>query len=156
MGGVNNLLDYWKTFSAIAVEQPLVPATAQKKIEFPDEIPNIVEPSIHPLPTKWAMNVRRITSDEEPSDAQMRDVPVMDAEVAAPVKSARLNLTWRPLTEYRLHEFQRRSVPFRFIDRGHDAPASGAHRKDRHWSELTWTQLQFLCRQSVVRFDVGE
>src|SRR5262249_6091671 len=86
MSGLDDLLDYWKTFGAIAVEQPLMPAAAQKEIEFPDEIPNIVKPRIHPLPAKWTMNVRRIASDEEPPDAQMRDVPMMDAKVAAPVK----------------------------------------------------------------------
>jgi hypothetical protein len=62
------------------------------------------------------MNVGSIASYEDTSDAQLRDVPVMDAEVAAPVKSARLNLPWRALSEYVLHEFWRRSVSFRLAD----------------------------------------
>ena len=64
MSGVDDLLDHWKTFGAVAVEQAIVSAAAQKKIELPDEIPSIMEPSIHPLPTKGAMNVRSIAGDE--------------------------------------------------------------------------------------------
>jgi len=64
MSGIDDLLDYWKTLGAIAVEQLLISASAQEKIEFPDEIPSIMEPSIHPLPTKGAMNVRGIAGDE--------------------------------------------------------------------------------------------
>jgi len=43
-----------------------------------------MQSGIHPLPTKRAMNVSSVASDEDTSDAQMRDVPVMDAKIAAP------------------------------------------------------------------------
>jgi hypothetical protein len=116
MGGLDDLLDNWQPFGAVAVEQPLIPATTQEEVELPDEVPNIVQPRIHALSTKWAMNVSGVAGDEDTADPHLRDVPVMDAKVAAPVKRARLNLLWRTLSEYLLHEFQRGSVSFRLID----------------------------------------
>src|SRR5262245_53554402 len=79
---------------------------------------------------------------------------MMDAKVAGPVKRACLNLLWRALSEDLAHEFQRRNVSLRFVDGGHDAPASGAHRKDRQWAELTRAQMQLVCRKSLVRLNV--
>ena len=109
----NDLLDYRKAFGAIAVEQLLIAMTAQEKVELPNQVPNIMQPGIHPLPAKGAVNVSRVPGYEDASDAQLRCVPVMDAKIAAPVKGVRLDPAWRPLTEYLPHEFQRRSFSFR-------------------------------------------
>src|SRR5436190_22169209 len=100
MSRLDDTLDDRQPFDAITVEQVLIPSPAQEKIHFPDEVPNIVQPRIHPLPSKWAMNVGGITGDEDASNAELRDVPVMDAKIAAPVKRARLNIAWRALGEY--------------------------------------------------------
>src|SRR5882724_2317617 len=89
MSRLDDALDDRQPLDAITVEQPLIPLPAQEKIQFPGEVPNIVQPSIHPLSAKRAMNVGGIAGDEDASNAQLRDVPVMDAKVAAPVKRAR-------------------------------------------------------------------
>jgi hypothetical protein len=98
----------------------------------------------------------RVAGDEHPPDAQLRGVPVMDAEVAAPVQGARLDLGWRPLLQYLLHEFERRRIALGPVEGGHDAAASGAHRKDGDGTELARAQLQFARRQRIIRLDVSQ
>jgi hypothetical protein len=79
------MLYYWYAFSAIAVEQLLIATTVQEKIELPNQVPDIVQSSIHPLPAKGAMDVSSIPSYEDTSDAQLRCVPMMNVKIAAPV-----------------------------------------------------------------------
>src|SRR5262249_10177969 len=127
-----------------------------EKVELPDQIPHIMQARIHLLPTKWVMNVSRVASDEDTSAAQPRYLPVMDAKIAAPVQDARLEPTWCALTEYLLHEVQRRRVAFRVLDGRHDAAAGGTHRKNGERSEFAWAQLQLVCGKNFIRLDVSQ
>ena len=65
------LLDHWTAFGAIAVEQLLIAVTVQDKVELPDQIPNVVQSGIHPLPAKWTVNVSGIAGYENTPDAQL-------------------------------------------------------------------------------------
>src|SRR5215472_6538112 len=119
MSGFNDALDYRNAFGGIAVEQPLITVTAQVKVKLPNQIPNIMQPGIHALPAKRAMDVGRVASNEDASYAQLGDVPVMNAKVTAPVKRARLEPSRPALGEYPLYELERRSIAFRFFDCRH-------------------------------------
>jgi hypothetical protein len=72
------------------------------------------------------------------------------------VQSTRLDPTWRALTEYLLHESQRRSVAFRVLDGRHNAPAGGAHRKNSERSACAWAQLQLVCGKNFIRLDISQ
>ena len=83
------MLDHRTAFGAIALERPLIATTVPDKVELPDQIPNVMQSGIHPLPPKWTVNVRGVASYEDTPDAQLRYLPVMDAKIAAPAPSAR-------------------------------------------------------------------
>jgi hypothetical protein len=90
MRGLNYVLNHWTTFGAIALEQPLIAMTVQRKVELPDQIPNVMQSGIHSLPPKRTVNVRGIAGYEESPDAQLCYLPVMDAKITAPMQSPRL------------------------------------------------------------------
>src|SRR5581483_2098490 len=104
--------------------------TAQKEIELPCEIPNVVQAGIHPLATERAVNMSSIPCDKNSANTQFCCLAMMDAKIAAPVQSVRLYSGWRPLGEYLLYQIERWSFSFRVLDCCHDAPAVGAHRKN--------------------------
>jgi len=79
--GLNNIFYYRKTFSAIAVEQLLIAVTMQKRVDLPDQIPNVMQASIHPLPAKKTMNVSRIAGDENTAFSQPCYQAVMDTKI---------------------------------------------------------------------------
>ena len=108
-----------------------------EEIELPDQIPDVLQSGIHPLPSKCAMNVSGVAGYEDSSDAQSRCVPVMDAKIAAPVKGACLDPGWRPLVEDLPDEVQRWSVSFRLVYCCHDTPPVGAHGKNGDRPEFT-------------------
>ena len=93
---LDDLLDHRHAFGAVALEQPIVAAAVQDEIELPDQVPRVMQTGIHPLSTVRTVNVRRVAGDEHPSHAQLRGVPMMDAEVAAPVHRERLDLRRAP------------------------------------------------------------
>ena len=99
VGGLDDLLDHRQALGAVAVEQPLVAVAVQDEVELPGQVPDVVQAGVHPLAAERAVDVRGVAGDEDPPDAQLRDVPVMDAEVAAPVQGARLDPRRRALLE---------------------------------------------------------
>jgi hypothetical protein len=80
--------------------------TTQEEVEFPHEIPNIMKSCVHPLTTERAVNVSSIASNEDATNSQLRCMAVMNAEIAAPVQSVRLDSLGGPVREYSLHEFE--------------------------------------------------
>src|SRR4051812_9697737 len=102
------------------------------------------------------MDVRGIPGDEHPAHAQLRDLPVVDAEVAAPVQRARLDVAGRPLTHDLLHQVQRRSITLRLLDRRDDASSRRAHGKYGQGTMFARAQLELVCRKGLVRLDVSE
>src|SRR5215469_7786445 len=125
--GLDHALDDRQAFAAVAVQQLLVPAPLQKEIKLPGEIPNIVQPGIHPLAAEWTMNVSSVTGYEYVTFAQPRHLAVMNAEVAAPVQSSSLNCAGGALSQYPAYEIERGRVAFWIVDGSDDAAARGAH-----------------------------
>jgi hypothetical protein len=113
IGGLNDILDYRNSLGGIAIEQLFIAVTFQVKIELPDQVPNVMKSRIHSLAPKWTMNVSGIPSYEDPSDAQLPRVSVMNAKVATPVKRASLDPTASPLNENLPYDVERGSFAFR-------------------------------------------
>ena len=67
--------------------------TAQEKIEFPDQVPGVMQSGIHALTAEGAVNVGGITGDEDTPDAQLPDMPVMDMKVTAPVQGVSFDIS---------------------------------------------------------------
>src|SRR5690348_15024360 len=97
----------------------------QGKVELPHQIPNVVQPGVHPLPPKWTVNVRRIAGDEDAPGAQLCYLAVMDPKIAAPVQPAGFYASGCAFSQYLPHKIKRRSISFCFIDNRHYTPASG-------------------------------
>src|SRR5262249_47883966 len=119
-------------------------------------IPDIVQSGIHALTAKRAVNVSSVACQEDPPDAQLGNVPVVNAKVAAPMEPARLDPTRRSLTKYLLYKVQRRSVSFGTVDRRDDAPTGVDHWERSKRSEFAGTQLELVCRKNVVHIDVRQ
>ena len=81
----------------------IVSVAAKEKVELPDQVPNIMQPRIHALPAKWAVNVSGVASNEHASDAKLGGVAMMNAEIAAPMKSVRIESGGRALRQNLLH-----------------------------------------------------
>ena len=109
------------------------------EIEFPRKIPDVLKSSVHSLPAKWTMNVRRVAGDKHTSNAKLRGLAVVDLEVAAPVQGLRLETFGGPLAQYSLHHLERGSVTFLLVDHSHNTTASGTHRKNRYWPDFIRT-----------------
>jgi hypothetical protein len=137
--GLDDILNDRKTLGTVAIEQPFIAMVMKEKVKLPDQVPNIMEPSIHSLPTKRAMNVSSIPSDEDSPDSQLCRLAVMDAKIAAPVQGVGFDCTWCALIEYLPYELQRRRVSFRVLNRSNNSPTSTAHWKDCERSEFTRT-----------------
>ena len=60
------------------------------EVELPGKVPDVVESSVHSLPSKWTVNMRSVAGDEHASDAKLGGLAMMDLEVAAPVQGLRL------------------------------------------------------------------
>jgi hypothetical protein len=88
IGGFDDMLNHGTAFGAVALEQLLITVTVQDKVEFPDQIPNVMQSGVHSLSAKGTMNVGGITGDEHTPYAQLRNLSVMDAKIAAPVQGA--------------------------------------------------------------------
>ncbi len=140
----------------VALEQLLAATAVQGEIELPGKIPDVVQSGVHALPAERTVDVRCITRDEDPSDLEPRDMPMMDAEIAAPVERERLDLCRCALPKYPLHEIERRSVAFCLLDRRDDPPPGGRHRKDRGGPEFAGTQQQLIRRKRFVGLDVRQ
>src|SRR5262249_52498815 len=97
-----------------------------------------------------------VTRQEDMPHAHLRDAPVMNAKVAAPMKRGRLHSSWRALTKNLAYKVQRRNIAFSAIDCRYDAPASGAHRENGERPEFTGTELQLVRRKIIVRLDVRQ
>jgi len=80
MGRLYDIFNYGSAFGAVALKQLLIAMTAQHKLELPNQIPDIMQPGIHPLPTKGAVNMSGIAGDEETPDAQMRHLAMVNAK----------------------------------------------------------------------------
>ena len=130
MRRLDDVPDHGEPFGRVAAEQRLVAPAAQREVELPDEVPGVVQPGVHSLAAERAVDVRGVAGDEHPPDAQLRRVPVMDAEVAAPVEGLRLDARGRALGQDLPHEVERGRVALRAVDRRDDAPPRGAHGKD--------------------------
>jgi len=50
--GLDNVSNYGDALGGIAVEQFLIAMATQKKLELPDQIPNVMQPGVHPLSTE--------------------------------------------------------------------------------------------------------
>ena len=125
-------------------------------MSFQHQVPDVVQPRIHPLPPKRAMNVSGVPGYEDTSHAQLRYVPVMDAKVAAPVKGACLDPTWarvQPLSSARGPATERLLPDARCSPR---RAGVSAHRKNGDRSEFTGAQLHFLGGKDLVRLNVRQ
>jgi len=156
IGGVDDFFDHGKTLGIVAVEQFLVATAMENEIEFPDEIPDILQASVHALATERAVNVRGIARQEHAAGAQLGDVTMMDAEVSAPVQRDGLDAVGTPFSENLAYKFERRSVARRMVDGGYDAAASRTHRENRYGPQFTGTELHAVRREAVVGLNVGE
>ena len=67
--------------------------TAHGKVELPDQIPDVMQSGIHPLPAKWTVNVSSVAGYKDTPQAQLCHLAVMDAKIGAPVQGARLDPT---------------------------------------------------------------
>src|SRR5262249_52825159 len=99
IGCLQDPSDDRESFSTVAVEQPFVAVTVQEEVKLPGQIPNILQPCIHALPSKRTMNVGSIAGQEDTSDAHLRDVSTVNAKVAAPGHGVRFDPTRRPLAK---------------------------------------------------------
>src|SRR5262249_20091850 len=97
--GPDDLPDHRPSLGAVGVEEPAAGAAAQDEIELPGEVPGVLQPRVHSLPAERAVDVGGIARHEEAADSQVRDVPVMNAEIAAPEYGARLDPSRRPLSK---------------------------------------------------------
>lgn len=134
----------------------LAAASAHGEIEFPDQIPDILQPRIHALPAERTVDMGGVTSHEDTSRPQARDLAVMYAKVAAPVEPARFDAARGALHQKPAHEFKGWCVSLHLIDRGHDPPPRRAHREDRERPELTRAELHFVRRERFVGLDIGQ
>ena len=60
----------------------------EKEVELPEQIPNVMQSRVHPLPAKWTMNMSGIAGNENAAFAQPRCLAVMDAKIGAPVNGS--------------------------------------------------------------------
>src|SRR5215475_13652104 len=91
VGHFDDALDYREPLCTVAVEQWLTSVPTQHKIEFPGQIPNILQTGVHSLTAKWAVNVRGISADEEAADAQLCHMAMVDAKITAPTQRMGFN-----------------------------------------------------------------
>src|SRR5262249_48281684 len=104
----------------------------------------------------WTVDMRRIPGNEHAPNAHLLDVPVMDPEVAAPLKRTSLNSARTALFQQPSHELQRWLISFRLVNHGYYAPAAFAHGKDCQRARFARTKLHFIGRQAAAYFNVGQ
>src|SRR5215475_10393312 len=88
---LDHLLDHRTAFGVVAFKQSFAGAAAHSKIQFPSQIPDVVQTCVHPLSAKWTVYVRRVSRDKHSSHAQLGHLPMVNPEVAAPNEAARFN-----------------------------------------------------------------
>ena len=154
--GLDDRLDHRPPLGGVTVEQRFGGVTAHGQIELPDQIPDILQSGVHPLSAEGTMNVCRVAGQKNPADAQLRRLPMMDAEIAAPVQGGSLQSGGCAFRENSPHKIQRRRVALRAGHDGDDAPARGAHRKYRQRTGFIRAQQQFVRGQIRAGLDVGQ
>src|ERR1039457_3407860 len=150
IGRLDDIFNYGNALSAVAVEQFLVAMTLEKEIELPDQIPNVVQAGIHPLPAKWTVNVRRVARNKNTALTQASHLAVMDVKIAAPVESPSFDSAGGALSQHLADKIQRRGVAFLVFDGGNHPAARGAHGKNCHGSEFAGTQFHLVAGQGVI------
>lgn len=81
--------------------------------------------------------------------AQLRDVPLMNMTVGAPVQGVRVDADGCALLQHFPHEIQRRRTAYRILGHRNDAPAGRAYRKNRRRTEPSSLAYQALSSGGV-------
>ncbi len=97
-----------------------------------------------------------VSGEKNPADAQVRELAMMDAKIAAPVDGKSLQLGERALSQQFPHQLERGWLLFGVPDHGDDAPATPAHGKNRQWPEFARAKLHLVGRQRLVRLHVRQ
>jgi hypothetical protein len=100
--------------------------------------------------------VSRVPSDKDATDAQPRDLTMVDSKITAPPDGAHLDTARSALRQHVPYNVQGGSFVFCFLDRCYNSSASGTHGKNCQGAELARAELHLVGGEGFVGLGVSQ